>query len=278
VPDVTIVGEFEKGVIDEARRTKDAEEIEMMADVGRRVCAVVQSVVDFIGQQRGIDGVVVDVNHKPVTIGDIKALVRREIDRLGLEQDDAIFAQGRDAGIPHAHGDEPSPLRLGEPIVFDFFPRDRKTGYYHDMTRTFCIGFAKPEAQRIYDDVRAVFDQIMSSLKVGERSRHYQDLVCAEFAKRGHKTIDKHWPLEEGYFHSLGHGIGLEVHEPLAFSSFVDRGDTLQPGSVFTIEPGLYYPDRGVGVRIEDTVAVMPDGKIRSLTPFPYELVIPLKT
>jgi Xaa-Pro aminopeptidase len=129
----------------------------------------------------------------------------------------------------------------------------------------------------VYDDVRAVFDLIMSSLKLGQRSRYYQDVTCAEFAKRGHKTPDKHWPLEEGYCHSLGHGLGLEVHEPMAFSSFVDRGDVLEPGSVFTIEPGLYYPDRKIGVRIEDTVAVMPDGTIRSLTPATYDLVIPLR-
>jgi Xaa-Pro aminopeptidase len=63
----------------------------------------------------------------------------------------------------------------------------------------------------------------------------------------------------------------------MAFSSFVDRGDVLEPGSVFTIEPGLYYPDRKIGVRIEDTVAVMPDGTIRSLTPATYDLVIPLR-
>jgi Xaa-Pro aminopeptidase len=276
VPDITVVGEFEKGVIDEARRTKDADEMEMLADVGRRACQVVQSVVDFIKQHRGVDGVVVDAKNKPVTIGDVKALIRREVDRLGMIQEENVFSQGRDAGIGHARGDEASPLRLGESIVFDFFPADRHTGYCHDMTRTFAIGFARPDVQKLYDEVRAVFDLIMSSLKTGERSRHYQDVTCEEFARRGHKTIDKHWPLEEGYYHSLGHGIGLEVHEPLAFSSFVDRGDTLQPGSVFTIEPGLYYPDRGMGVRIEDTVAVMSDGSIKSLTPFPYDLVIPL--
>ena len=277
-PDVQVVGEFEKSVIDEARRTKDADEIEMLADVGRRATEIVGNVIRFIGSPRAVDDVVVDAGKRPVKIGDVKAFIRRELDRLALDHPEpVIFAQGRDAGIPHARGDDAAPLRLGEPIVFDFFPRDRRTGYYHDMTRTLAIGRATPDAQRAYDDVRAVFDLIMSSLRVGQRSRHYQDVTCAEFAKRGHKTPDKHWPLEEGYCHSLGHGLGLEVHEPLAFSSFVDRGDVLAPGSVFTIEPGLYYPDRKVGVRIEDTVAVMPDGTIRSLTPAPYELVIPIQ-
>lgn len=277
VPDVTVVGEFDKGVIDEARKTKDSDEIAIMADVGRRASEVVGQVVAFIRSNRGVDGVLVDSSNRPITIGDVKALIRREIDARNLEHPDpVIFSQGRDSAIGHATGDDAAPIRLGESIVFDFFPRDRKSGYYHDMTRTFSIGFAPDELRKVYEDVRAVFDRVMRSLKSGERSRHYQDVTCEELALRGHKTIDKHWPLEEGYCHSLGHGIGLEVHEPLAFSSFIDRGDTIEPGSVFTIEPGLYYPDRRIGVRIEDTVACMADGSIRSLTPAPYDMVIPL--
>ncbi len=278
VPSVMIIGEFDKGVIDEARKTKDADEIAIMADVGMRASEVVAQVVGYIRPKRGVDNVLVDSQNKPITIGDVKALIRREIDARSLEHPDpVIFSQGRDSGIGHATGDDPAPIRLNESIVFDFFPRDRKTGYYHDMTRTVSIGSAPDELRQVYDDVRAVFDMVMSSLKVGERSKRYQELTCEEFAKRGHKTIDKHWPLEEGYCHSLGHGIGLEVHEPLAFSSFVDRGDTLQPGCVFTIEPGLYYPDRRIGVRVEDTVACLPDGSFRSLTPAPYDLVIQLR-
>jgi Xaa-Pro aminopeptidase len=276
-PDVEIIGEFDRSAIDEARKTKDADEIAMMADVGRRAGEIVREVIRFIGSHRGADGVLVDKSNKPLTIGDVKALIRRELDARDLDHPDpVIFAQGRDAGIPHATGDEPAPIRLGESIVFDFFPRDRKTGYYHDMTRTFSIGSAPADLQKVYDDVRYVFDAVMRSLKAGERSKKYQDLTCEQFAARGHKTIDQHWPLDEGYCHSLGHGIGLEVHEPLAFSSFVDRGDTLEPGSVFTIEPGLYYPDRKIGVRIEDTVACMPDGSFRSLTDAPRDLVIRL--
>jgi Xaa-Pro aminopeptidase len=275
IPDVQIIGEFEKSVIDEARRTKDADEIAMLADVGRRAAEIVKNVIAFIGETRGVDQVVVDSNNRPVTIGDVKAFIRRELDRLELDHPEpVIFAQGRDAGIPHANGDDAAALRSGEPIVFDFFPRDRRSGYYHDMTRTLCIGHVPDELRKVYDDVRGIFDQVMSLLKAGERSRKYQDMTCEYFASRGYKTIDKHWPLEEGYCHSLGHGLGLEVHEPLAFSSFIDRGDTLQPGSVFTIEPGLYYPDRKIGVRIEDTVACMPDGSFKSLTPAPYDLLI----
>ncbi|HEY3230387.1 MAG TPA: M24 family metallopeptidase, partial [Roseiflexaceae bacterium] len=75
-----------------------------------------------------------------------------------------------------------------------------------------------------------------------------------------------------------GHGIGLEVHEDFGFPALQDRGELLRPGAVFTIEPGLYYPNKGIGVRIEDTYYCTPDGSFESLTPFPKDLVIPLKS
>lgn len=277
LPDVEIVGDFDD-LINEARKTKDAAEIERMADVGRRTCAVVQAVIDFIGAQRAVDDTVVDAQGQAVTIGDIHGLIRRELDRHNLEAPDGtIFAQGRDAGIPHATGEAAAPLKLGQAIVFDIFPRDRTTGYFHDMTRTFAIGYAPPELQRVYDDVQAAFDTVVDTIDVGARTRQAQDLACQVLRQRGHKTPEDEWPLEEGYVHSLGHGLGLEVHEPLAMSSFVDRGDTFQPGTVFTIEPGLYYPSRNLGVRIEDTFVCDADGAFRSLTPFPYDLIIPIK-
>ena len=79
---------------------------------------------------------------------------------------------------------------------------------------------------------------------------------------------------QEGYVHSLGHGVGLEIHSRPRFSSVSE--ETIQAGHVFTIEPGLYYPDRGFGIRIEDTYYVDSDGSIHSLTPFPKDLVIPV--
>ncbi len=187
-----------------------------------------------------------------------------------------IFAQGRDAGIPHATGELDAPLLLGEAIVFDIYPRDRASGYYHDMTRTFAIGYEAPGLQELYDDVKESFDQVVAALKPGVSTHGLQQRACQVLRERDHQTPEDTWPLEEGYIHSLGHGIGLDVHEPLAMSTFVDQGDTVEPGTVFTIEPGLYYPSRNMGVRIEDTICCAPDGTIRSLTPFPYDLVIPI--
>jgi Xaa-Pro aminopeptidase len=150
-------------------------------------------------------------------------------------------------------------------------------GYYHDMTRTFAIGHAPPELQRAYDEVLGAFELVMGEMELGAPTKPYQDMVCTYFEERGHETIGSKYPIEEGYIHSLGHGLGLEVHEDFGFPSLKDRGDHLVPGAVFSVEPGLYYPSRGFGVRIEDTYYLAPDGTFESLTPFPKDLVIPVE-
>lgn len=276
IPGIEIVGEYENGVIDTARRTKDADEIAIMEEVGRRTCEVVGAVRELIRECHRQRAILVDSAGKPVTIGIVKAFIRRACDERDLDVGDPIFAQGHDAGIPHAHGDPDAVLRIGDPIVFDIYPRCRRTGYHHDMTRTWAIAEASEELQRVHGDVMHAFDTILSEYRAGERCKKYQDRCCELFKQRGHKTIDEHWPLEEGYNHSLGHGLGLDVHEPLAFSSFADRGDTLEPGNVFALEPGLYYPSKGIGCRVEDTIVCDADGTFRSITPFSRDLVVPL--
>lgn len=279
LPDLTVVAEFEQSVLAAARLTKDEREIELMRAVGRKTCAVVQTAVEFLRSGRAQGDTLHDTGGAPITIGRVKELIRREVAARGLELDQGlIFAQGRDAGLPHAHGDGAAPIRLGAPIVLDIYPRV-PGGYYHDMTRTFAVGYAAPELERLYGDVRAAFDRVVGALRPGESTLAYQQLACQVFEERGHATVASTYPLEEGYVHSLGHGIGLQIHENLKFPYYAEQygGDVLKPGVVFTIEPGLYYPSRGMGVRIEDTFCCLPDGSFESLTPFPYDLVIPLE-
>ena len=101
-------------------------------------------------------------------------------------------------------------------------------------------------------------------------------MTCDFFEDRGHPTIATNTKTEEGYVHSLGHGLGLAVHEEPRFSDVPSNTDVLKPGHVFTVEPGLYYPERGYGIRIEDVIWIAPDGVIHNLTDFPKELVVNL--
>lgn len=273
-----LVAEFECDLISMARLTKEPDEVAIMREVGRKASAVVQAVVEFIKTCRAEGQRVVGPDGTPLTIGSIHALIRREEAAQGLESPQGfIFAQGEEAGLPHAHGTESAPLLVGQPIVFDYYPRQQGGGYYHDMTRTFAIGQASPALQQLYDDVLGVFHAVVHEFEIGAPTKAYQDLVCRYFEERGYETIATKYPIDEGYIHSLGHGIGLEVHEDFSFPAHKDRGEVLTPGAVFTVEPGLYYPSRGLGVRIEDTYYCTPDGTFESLTPFPKDLVIPLE-
>lgn len=277
MPGVTFVAEFDKDLISAARLTKDAHEVAVMREVGRKTCEVVQAAVDYITSGYADGEHVVDPTTKQhMTIGDVRAVIDRELAARGLVGEGTIFAQGRDAGLPHARGEDSMALQRGQAIVFDIFPKDA-SGYYHDMTRTFAIDYATPELQEAYDHVMGAFNEVVQEFELGAPTKPYQTMVCNYFEQRGHETIGSKYPIEEGYVHSLGHGLGLEVHEDFGFPSLADRGDVLVPGAVFSVEPGLYYPSKGYGVRIEDTYWCRPDGAFESLTDFPKDLVLTLK-
>jgi len=144
------------------------------------------------------------------------------------------------------------------------------------MTRTWSLGRAAPEVQTAYNDVMSIFYKVMDSLKIGEQTSKYQVMTLDHFEERGHPTQRNKPGTMEGYVHSLGHGIGLNVHESYVIGHR-NQGDAFEVGNVFTIEPGLYYPDRGYGVRVEDTVYASPDGRLMTLTDMPKDLILPLR-
>lgn len=186
-----------------------------------------------------------------------------------------IFAQGRDAGVPHSRGQDAMPLQLGQSIVFDLFPRERGGGYHHDMTRTWCIGYAPPEVQAAYDHVMTAFDIGLEAFGVGKPTYLTQEAVLDYFEAQGHPTGRNQPGTQNGYVHSLGHGIGLEIHERPSMSH-LNKEDVFQVGNVITIEPGLYYPEAGYGIRVEDAFLVREDGTLESLSPFKKDLILPL--
>ena len=275
-PQIEFVGESGTTLFDEAMLTKDDDEIERLKSVAKRTNDVMELAWNYLSSQQVDGDMLVDSDGNPITIGDVKALVRRELLSVGLEDTGMIFAQGRDAGFPHSRGEADDVLKLGQSIVFDLFPQELGGGYFHDMTRTWCLGYAPPEVQQTYDDVMEAFDRAIETFGVNKPTHLMQEAVLETFEGKGHSTSRQDSTTQEGYVHSLGHGVGLNIHERPSISH-LRREDIFQVGNVVTIEPGLYYPDKGYGVRVEDMCVVSENGELISLTPFRKDLVIPIE-
>jgi Xaa-Pro aminopeptidase len=278
MPELTIIGELQDSLLLSAMATKDAEEVERIRRMGEITTGVVGQVADFLTQHRVVNEVLVKSSGEPLTIGDVKKRINLWLAERGAENPEGtIFAIGRDAGIPHSSGTPGDLLRLGQTIIYDIFPCEQGGGYFYDFTRTWCLGYATDEALALYEDVLSVYRQIMSELRVDTPCKPYQDRTCELFESLGHATQRSDPQTQQGYVHSLGHGLGLHVHERPWFGIGTTENDRLEAGVVVTIEPGLYYPNRGMGVRLEDTVWVRPDGDMEILAEFPHDFVLPMK-
>ncbi len=190
---------------------------------------------------------------------------------LGAElPETAIVAHGAQSASGHEEGH--GPIERGGIVLIDIWPRDKASRCYADMTRTFVAGGAAAPAEltEYWELTRASLAAVMPLLKPGAVCRELFGASCEPFEAAGKPTVRTKPPdsiLEEGYYHGLGHGVGLEVHE----RPNLGRSDeTLLAGDVVTVEPGCYRPGFG-GCRLEDLVLVTEDGA-EVLTKFPYEL------
>jgi Xaa-Pro aminopeptidase len=179
---------------------------------------------------------------------------------------DTIAAGGDQACNCHEAGY--GPIRANELIVVDIFPRRLEDGYWGDMTRTFLKGKANDAQRRLVRTVKRGLDLGIKAVKPGATGGAVQKVVDDFFEKEGYKTI-RNSREPEGFFHAVGHAIGLEVHEEPVIRA--KAKPKLKDGMVVTIEPGLYYRGLG-GCRIEDVVHVVKGGceKISS-APYKWE-------
>jgi len=278
LPEVDFVFYPSNSPILHARLTKEPDEAERIRRMAKLTVTVVDRVAKYLSSQDIVDNHLVNEHNQPIRIRDIKGLINLWIAELGAENpEETIFAIGRDAGIPHSNGNPNDLLELGKPIVFDIFPCEKGGGYFYDFTRTWCLGYADDETTRLHQEVLKVYHTIINELKVNKPLKDYQIRTCQLFSEMGHQTVADKFNLTEGYVHSVSHGLGLDVHEN-PFSGFTASDhDILIPGVVFSVEPGLYYPSKGTGVRIEDSVYLNPDGKFEILADYPYDLVLPVK-
>lgn len=193
--------------------------------------------------------------------------LRRTVEHYLLEHECAsnagmVISCGKDAAKPHAEGS--GPLRAGESIIVDLFPQSLVTHYYADMTRTYVKGQPRKELQAMYTAVSEAKAASLDALRPGMPTKELYEVSASVIRKHGFDVGEK------GYIHSLGHGVGVSVHEAPSLAPQSD--EVLEPGNVVTIEPGLYYPDIG-GVRIEDTVVVTKDGHL-NVTDHPERWII----
>jgi Xaa-Pro aminopeptidase len=279
MPELSIQGQLGDSILMRAMATKDDVEVDRIRKMGKLTTRVVGNVADFLTSHKVERDSLIQGDGSQLTIGDVKRRINLWLAESGAENPEGtIFAIGRDAGVPHSSGNPNDPLRLGQTIVFDIFPCEAGGGYFYDFTRTWCLGYAPEPVQAVYSDVLDVYNQVKSQLKVDSACKEYQVLTCDLFEARGHPTVKSNPQTQEGYVHGLGHGVGLNIHEYPRFSLAVTGdSDRLSPGSIVTVEPGLYYPERGLGVRLEDTIWVRPDGNMEILAEYPLDLVLPMK-
>jgi Xaa-Pro aminopeptidase len=278
MPEIELVGFLSDEIVMKAMETKSAEEIARIRHMGQVTTAVVAETADFLSGRKVKDDMLYGEDDQPLTIGTVKSKIDLWLAERGAENPEGtIFSIGRDAGVPHSNGNPTDILRLGQTIVYDIFPCEAGGGYFYDFTRTWCLGYAPDEVQKLYEQVLAVHEGAVKALKPGQDFADSQRWACEQFAAMGHATIMQNLATEEGYVHSLGHGIGLHIHEKPFSSMGAEVKDRLLPGSVFTIEPGLYYPSRGMGIRLEDSYWLNPNGHFEVLADYPLDLVLPVK-
>jgi Xaa-Pro aminopeptidase len=266
-----------EGILRMARMTKTPEEIERMRRVAQSTVAVVGNVADFLTSHRVQNGILIDQHGEPLTIADVKRRIDLWLAMRDLANPDGtIFSVAEETAFPHSVGTASATIPVGKPIIFDIFPCEAGNGMYFDFTRTWCLGRADEALLSLHGDVSACCQATLEAVRPGVAAQHLQHVACDVFERQGHPTLRSHPGTTDGYVHSLGHGLGLQVHEPPILSHVAPEQSSLEANMTFTLEPGLYYPARGLGVRIEDTFWLRPDGQAEVLAEYSHELVLKL--
>ena len=247
------------------RAVKSPREIAAIAKSQRAAVAALRAALDGIRAAEISPAGLLTRAGKILTAEFVKVLIERTLLDRNCSAEGTIVAVGPQGARPHDVGS--GPLRAGVPIVIDIFPRDKETGYWGDITRTVVRGPAPEAVRRMHRDVLAAQKLALAMVRPGVESRAVQRAVEEFFRAAGHETRLAPPGSECGFIHSVGHGVGLDIHESPGLRNEPGR---LRAGNVVTVEPGLYYPGLG-GVRIEDTVLVTPAGH-KVLATFPKKL------
>jgi Xaa-Pro aminopeptidase len=240
-----------EGLIERARRVKDPYELELLTEGGRRLSAVAADVFTVIARGRTEQEIAADIDWR--------------IRRAGFERPafDTIVASGANSALPHARPTERT-LSEGDLVVLDF--GGVYASYCVDLTRTVSVGPPSARARAVHQAVLDAQSNAVAAVRPGA-SRFAIDAAARDTLIAA--------GMGDAFGHGTGHGLGIDIHEDpriVQRRPGIDlRDEEVEPGMVFTIEPGAYFPGWG-GVRIEDDVAVTGRG-VERLTAVTTELL-----
>ncbi len=258
-----------RGLMLALRRKKTQREIAGIASAARATVEAFESVARMLAGSSVRDSGELWLHDERVTVARVKGAAAQVFAAHGLEQpESSVVAPGEEGATGHSTGTPDRVLRAGESVVVDLFPRGL---LFADCTRTFCVGEPPEDLARAHRLVLEALETSLGAVRPGVRGWTLHERICRFFENVGFDVADKNPGSQSGYFHLLGHGVGYELHELPSFRKTGPGTDELAAGDVVTIEPGLYDPEAGWGVRLEDLVVVTEDG-MTNLTPLPYDL------
>ena len=258
----------DRDFFDTRRRVKNEFEIAGIRRAQKAAEAGMAAARDLL-RRASANGGGLEVDSEPLTSERIKRAIGEVFIEFDCAADEFIVSHGPQTAVGHDSGS--GQIQEGEPIVIDLWPRDADSSCFADMTRTFVVGEPSAELVEWQRLCRQALDEALERVRPGANGREVYRGTCELFQSHGYRTQLTKQPgevLEEGFFHGLGHGVGLEVHEEPGLG-IASTGE-LVAGDVITLEPGLYRPGYG-GCRLEDLVLVTDDGA-ENLTDFPYDL------
>lgn len=270
IRDAGVALTVDQHLFDDRRRVKSSAELDGIRRAQRAAEAGLAAGVELLrAAERVADGLVLD--GEPLTVERVKARVAVAFEEHGCTADEFVVAPGWQGAVGHHLGE--GPLPPGVPVVFDLWPRDRASACFADLTRTVSVGDPGEEVRTWHHLTREALEVAREATRAGASCQGLFDAVCDVYEAAGHptaRTKQPGVPLADGFFHGLGHGVGLEVHE-LPYLSRQPTGE-LVAGDVITLEPGVYRKGFG-GVRLEDLVLVTEDG-CETLTDASFDLEV----
>ena len=249
----------------EERQIKNSNEIKFLRKSLRDTASSMKLAVDIISDS-SVRKNNLHYKGKLLTSEFVKSEINSFLSRSGYTVSHTIVASGVQGSMPHHSGH--GPIIVNSPVVIDIFPRSQETGYFGDMTRTVIKGSASDDLKKMYKTVQNGQKIGISKIKHGVKTKVVHKAIVEHFEKCGFKTGTLNGK-QQGFIHSTGHGLGLEIHEPPRVSS---GDEVLIEGNVVTVEPGLYYEKLG-GIRIEDVIVVTKDG-CKALSSFPKKFEV----